>query len=462
MLDKRTVREALDAALSNGADFAELFVENRSNDTISLVGGLVENTISGTDYGAGIRIIKQTESVYAYTNDTSPEHLKQVAKKASLALAGEGRTRVLAFEKQEMKPLVPIGRQPESVGKAEKVFLLKKAHEAARSVSSEITQVRINYLDVVQRVLVANSEGLWAEDERVRTRTSIQTVAEAGGEMQTGHVAPGASLGFEFYERIDLPSYAREAAGTAVTMLHAGFAPSGKMPVVIDNGFGGVIFHEACGHGLEATSVAKGTSVFAGKVGERIASEVLTAIDDGSLPGEWGSSAMDDEGMRTRRNVLIRRGRLEGYMVDRLNGRKMGMATTGSGRRQSYRYAPTSRMTNTYIAPGDSRFEDLIGATENGLYAKKMGGGSVNPATGEFNFAVMEGYLIENGKITRPVRGATLIGNGLSILTKIDMVADNMAFGQGMCGSISGSIPANVGQPAIRVDAMTVGGRKGR
>lgn len=462
MLDKNTVRDALDAALSNGADFSEIFVEDRRSLSIGLVGGLVENAVSGRDYGAGIRVVSGTESVYAYTNDTSPEHLKQVAMKASLALKGIGGESVLDFRKEELRPLAVAAKMPGEIPKREKVFLLKKAHEAASGFSKEITQVRINYMDIVQGVFIANSEGLWIKDERIRTRTSIQTVAEAGGVMQTGHVAPGASLGFEFYDLIDLEDYARQAAETAVVMLHADFAPSGMMPVVIDNGFGGVIFHEACGHGLEATSVAKGTSVFAGKLGQRIASDVLTAVDDGTIPGAWGSSAIDDEGARTKKNVLIEDGILRGYMVDRLNGKKMGMESTGSGRRQSYRYAPTSRMTNTYIAPGKSRFDDLVEGTDYGLYAKKMGGGSVNPATGEFNFSVMEGYLIENGKITRPVRGATLIGNGVSILTKIDMVADNMAFGQGMCGSISGSIPTNVGQPAIRVESMTVGGRKER
>lgn len=462
MLDKRVIAETLDAALSNGADFSEVFVEQRDNQAIGLVGGLVENTVSGQDYGVGIRIIRGIESIYAYTNDTSLENLKNVAKKASFALLGNGNNHILDLRKFDTRPLLEILKYPGDISKMEKVHMLKRAHKAAKGFSDEITQVKINYMDTVQKVLIANSEGLWAEDERVRTRTSIQTIAEFGGEMQTGHFAPGASMGFEFYDTIDLQAYATAASETAVKMIHADFAPSGKMPVVIDNGFGGVIFHEACGHGLEATSVAKGTSVFAGKIGEKIASDLVSAIDDGSIPGQWGSTRLDDEGIETRKNVLIEKGVLKGYMVDRLNSKKMNMAPTGSGRRQSYKYSPTSRMTNTYIGPGKSSFEDLIERTELGLYAKKMGGGSVNPATGEFNFAVMEGYMIENGKIGKPVRGATLIGNGLSILEKIDMVANNLEFGQGMCGSISGSIPVNVGQPALRVKSITVGGRKER
>src|SRR6056297_1368525 len=366
MLNQNLIRGTLDAALSNGADFSEIFVEKRSNQTIGLVGGLVENTVSGQDYGVGIRIIRGTESVYAYTNDTSAEHLKIVAEKASLALAGKSKERVLDFRRRIGTPLMEILKYPGDIGKKEKVHLLKEAHESASGFSDEITQVRINYLDVVQKVLIANSEGLWVEDERVRTRTSIQSVAEAGGEMQTGHFAPGASMGFEFYDTIDLDKYARSASEMAVTMLHADFAPSGKMPVVIENGFGGVIFHEACGHGLEATSVAKGNSVFADKINQKVASEIVTAVDDGTLENEWGSSNIDDEGNPTQKNILIENGILKGYMIDKLNGRRMKMKATGSSRRQSYKYSPTSRMTNTYIANGESNFQDIISNTEKG------------------------------------------------------------------------------------------------
>jgi TldD protein len=243
-------------------------------------------------------------------------------------------------------------------------------------------------------------------------------------------------------------------------MAHGDLCPSGKMPVIIDNGFGGVIFHEACGHGLEATSVAKGTSVYTGKLGEKIASDVVTAIDDGTIPNGWGSFNINDEGEKPQRNVLFENGVLKNYMIDKLGSIRMGMAQTGAGRRQSYQFAPTSRMTNTYIAPGKSSNEEIFKNTEYGLYAKKMGGGSVNPATGDFNFAVLEGYLVENGEITTPVRGATLIGTGLEVIQQIDMVGKELEYGQGMCGSSSGSIPAWVGQPMIRVKEITVGGRK--
>lgn len=265
-------------------------------------------------------------------------------------------------------------------------------------------------------------------------------------------------MGLEFYETTTPEQIGREAVRVALVLTRAKPCPSGRMPVIIDNGFGGVIFHEACGHSLEATAVAKNQSVFAGKLGEQIASSKVTAVDDGTIPNAWGSQTVDDEGNRQQRRVLIRDGVLQMYMVDTLNGRRMNTASTGSGRRQSYKFEPTSRMSNTFIEAGTDTFEDMLAGIEKGLYAKKMGGGSVNPQTGEFNFAVQEGYLIENGKITDPVKGASLIGTGQEILMNIDMVGDNLDRAQGMCGSASGSIPTDVGQPRLRVSSITVGG----
>lgn len=266
-------------------------------------------------------------------------------------------------------------------------------------------------------------------------------------------------MGIEMFDKIDPAYHGKEAARIAHTMLHAKNCPAGNMTVAIDNGFGGVIFHEACGHALEATAVAKGNSVFANKLGEQIASTKVTAIDDGTIPNAWGSLNIDDEGNKTQKNVLIENGILKGYMIDKLNARRMKMEATGSSRRQSYKYQPTSRMTNTYIAAGTDNPDDIIKSIDDGLYAKKLGGGSVNPVTGEFNFAVQEGYLVKNGVIQEPVRGASLIGKGSEVLMDIDMVGNNLELAQGMCGSSSGSIPTNVGQPMIRVKKMTVGGR---
>ena len=308
-------------------------------------------------------------------------------------------------------------------------------------------------------VLVANTEGLYATDRHVRTRMAISAVASANGENQSGSDAPGAGMGLEFFDTVNPKDIGREAARQALVNLSASYCPAGTMTVAIENGFGGVIFHEACGHSLEATAVAIGASQMAGKLGQQIANPKVTAIDDGTIPGAWGSVNMDDEGTPTQRNVLIENGILKSYLIDRLGSRRMGLPMTGSARRQGYGFEATSRMTNTFIANGTDRNEDIIASIENGLYCRKMGGGSVNPLTGAFNFAVTEGYLVRNGKICEPVRGASLIGTGSEILKNIDMVGQNLARAQGMCGSASGSVPTDVGQPLIRVSTIVVGGR---
>ena len=460
MLDKSLVEKILNEALSTGGDFAEVFVEKKNSSSLYMIDGKIESALSGKDFGIGIRIFKDLYSVYGYTNDMSEENLLKTVKKIAQAIKGTKADIAINLLKQDIENYNKIEIYPETVSKKSKIEIMKRGYSSAKNYNNEISQVRVSYGDTKQNILVANSEGIWAEDERVRGRIRIESVASDGTEMQTGSMGPGASKGFEFFENMDIESYGREASRIASTILHAEYSPSGKMPVIIDNGFGGVIFHEACGHGLEATSVAKGNSVFAGKIGQMIASPVVSAVDDGTIPNEWGTINIDDEGTPSRRNLLIENGILKGYMIDKLNGRRMGMASTGSGRRESYKYAPTSRMTNTFILNGKSSLNEMISSVEKGIYAKYMGGGSVNPATGNFNFAVMEGYLIENGKITSPVRGATLIGSGSEILKKIEMVGNNLAYGQGMCGSVSGSICTNVGQPAIKVSEITVGGRK--
>lgn len=460
MLEKSLVEKILNEALSTGGDFAEIFVEKKNNCGLYMIDGKIESSLSGRNFGIGIRIFKDLYSVYGYTNDTTEENLLKTARKIAEAVKGTRGDITINLLKQNIENYNKIEIYPETVLKKNKIDIMRRGYTAAKEYDSEISQVRVSYSDSKQNILVANSEGIWAEDERVRGRIRIESVASSGTEMQTGSMGPGASKGFEFFEKMDIESYGREASRIAKTILHADYSPSGKMPVIIDNGFGGVIFHEACGHGLEATSVAKGNSVFAGKIGEMIASPVVSAVDDGTIPNEWGTINIDDEGTPSRRNLLIENGILKGYMIDKLNGRRMGMASTGSGRRESYKYAPTSRMTNIFILNGKSSLDEMISSVEKGIYARYMGGGSVNPATGNFNFAVMEGYLIENGKITSPVRGATLIGTGSEILKKIEMVGNNLAYGQGMCGSVSGSICTNVGQPAIKVSEITVGGRK--
>ena len=460
MIKKEIAEAVLSKCLITGGDFAEIFEEDSISNSINILNNKVENALGGRTYGIGIRIFKGFKSVYAYTNDNSLTGLLDTAHKAALAL-GELKEEkgIVLNNNREVTNIHKIKLYPEDIDYNKKINVMKIAYKSAKEYSSDISQVGVSYSDKDQKILIANTEGIYLEDRRVRTRLGINAVASKENENQTGFEGPGRSAGFEMFEEIDPEYYGREAARTAHTMLHAKNCPAGNMMVAIDNGFGGVLFHEACGHSLEATSVAKGNSVFANKLGEQIASTKVTAIDDGTIANSWGSINIDDEGNKSQKNILIENGILKSYMIDKLNGRRMGMEATGSSRRQSYKFAPTSRMTNTYIAAGNDDPDEIIKSIKEGLYAKKLGGGSVNPVTGEFNFAVAEGYLVKNGVIQEPVRGASLIGKGKDVLMDIDMVGNNVEQAQGMCGSSSGSIPVNVGQPMIRVKEITVGGR---
>ena len=459
MISREICQRVLGKAVSTGADYAELFAENTVNHNISMIDSRVESIKDAVIAGAAVRVYKGLRSVMATTVDTSEAGLLRCAEAAADAL-GEGTAQIdIVLTGRLFGDIHPIREVPSTVGNARKVAILKEGYFAAKEYSDAISQVSGNLLDVDHNILIANTEGIYTQDRQIRTRIAISAIAQAGGETQTGSCNPGRRMGLEMFDFIDPKAVGIHAAKQAVTMAGAGYCPAGVMPVVIDNGFGGVIFHEACGHSLEASGVAYGRSQFAGKLGQKIANEKVTAIDDGTIPNAWGSINVDDEGTPAQKNVLIENGVLKSYMIDKFNGRRMGMASTGNARRQSYAYTPTSRMTNTYIAPGADKNEDIIASVEYGLYAKEMGGGSVNPVTGEFNFSVNEGYIIRNGQICEPVRGASLVGKGSQIIQNIDMVGSNLDMGQGMCGSSSGSIPTNVGQPMIRVSSITVGGR---
>ena len=460
MVSKKIAEQALHEALKTGGDFAELFVQDTRANSLSLLDGHVESATTNRKHGAGIRIYRGLNSVYVHTNDTSLAGLVAAARKAADAVGTGSECVDVHLTGSIAANIHAIAELPMDVSGSRRAAILKSAHAAATAVSPEITQVRAGLGDTETDVLIANSEGLYVTDRRVYTRLAISAVAAGGGENQSGFSGPGAMMGYELYRtRIDPEESGRIAANMAHTMLHADACPAGVYPVVIDGGFGGVIFHEACGHSLEATSVAYGLSEFCGKLGQQIAAPCVSAVDDGTIPGEWGSLHIDDEGMPTTRLQLIENGVLANYMIDKLGGRRMHMAPTGSGRRQDYTWAPTSRMRNTFICPGQDDEAEMIATMGTGLYAKSMGGGSVNPATGEFNFAVAEGYWVEDGRIVRPVRGASLIGKGGEVLMRIDRVGKTMTMAQGMCGSRSGSIPTNVGQPMIRVSSLTVGGK---
>ncbi len=459
MIEKRLLEQILGIATSSGADFAEVYAEITRNGRITLMNEKIENISDATVSGVGIRAFRGTSTVYGSTSDMSREGLVKCARSVAEAMGecAEGKSVVLT---EKIYPNIhPARIVPTSAELEYKCELLRRACTSAREYDKSVIQAAGALITVDHTILVANTEGLLATDRHIRSRMSVDAVAERDGETQSGSCRPGRGMGLEFFEQVTPEKVGREAAEQAVGNLDAIYCPAGQMPVAIENGFGGVIFHEACGHSLEATAVGIGCSQMCGKLGQMIANEKVTAIDDGTIPGAWGSVNMDDEGNPTRRNVLIENGVLKNYMIDRLGSRRMGMPMTGNSRRESYKYEPTSRMTNTFIDNGPDKNEDIIASIDYGLYAKTMGGGSVNPLTGAFNFTVNEGYIVRGGKLCERVRGAALIGTGSEILRDIDMVGQNLECAQGMCGSSSGSVPTDVGQPLIRVKSITVGGR---
>ncbi len=460
MISQVILEEVLSVALSSGGDFAELYAENTKNSAISLVDGRIDRVTDNTSSGVGVRVFSGTKTVYATTTDLSRNGLVACAKRAA-EIMGELKENISVRLTPTCVPNAHSVRiHPISTDIKRRISILKEACFAARAYDERISQVQGSLLSVDHSILVANSEGLFKTDNHVRTRIAVNSTASSGGENQSGSCSPGRGMGLELFELFNPAEVGIEASRQAIVNLGAGYCPAGQMTVAIENGFGGVIFHEACGHSLEATQVGVGMSEMCGRLGQTVANEKITAIDDGTIPLAWGSVNIDDEGNPTQRNVLIENGVLKKYMIDRLGSRRMGMPMTGNSRRQGYSYEPTSRMTNTFIDNGPDKNEDIIASIEYGLYAKEMGGGSVNPLTGAFNFAVREGYIIRNGKICEAVRGASLIGTGSQILKDIDMVGQNLATGQGMCGSSSGSVPTDVGQPLIRVKKITVGGRQ--
>ena len=459
MISQAILEEVLGVALSSGGDFAEVYAQNTRNNAMTLVGGKIDRIADNTYSGVGVRVFLGQRTVYATTTDLSREGLIKCARNAAEVLGSLKTDICVNLNKTPVIDRHPVLIDPTSADMRTRTDILKAACFAAKEYDEKIAQVQGTLIGVNHSILVANSEGLFKEDKHTRTRLFVSSVSSDMGENQSGTCGPGRGMGLEMFEKFDPKEVGIEASRQAMVNLRADYCPAGQMTVAIENGFGGVIFHEACGHSLEATQVGVGMSEMCGKLGTLVANPKVTAIDDGTIVGAWGSVNIDDEGNPTQRNVLIENGVLKSYMIDRLGSRRMGMPMTGNSRREGYAYEPTSRMTNTFIDNGPDKNEDIIASIEYGLYAKHMGGGSVNPLTGDFNFSVNEGYIVRNGKICEAVRGASLIGTGSQILKDIDMVGQNLDCGQGMCGSSSGSVPTDVGQPLIRVGKITVGGR---
>ena len=446
----------LELAMSRGGDFGELYVEDRHAFSLTLDDGRVERPQDGRELGASVRVVQGDASYFGHVNGVAEGDLLRVAESVAQALRGRARVPV-ALGALEWGRGHPVATPPDEVAAERKAELLRACDESARAEGSDVAQVRVTYAEARRQVEVFNSEGCAAADDRTRVRLGAQAVARRDGRVETGTDTRGGHAGYEVLE--ERPGeVAASAARKALAMLGAREAPTGRLPVVVGNGFGGVLLHEAVGHGLESDAVQKSASVYAGRLGQRVAEPFVNAYDDGARVGAWGSDGIDDEGTPTQRTRIIEEGRLSSYLYDALRARKEGVRSTGNGRRESFRHLPIPRMTNTYFAPGDATSEDLIAGVDRGVYAVSFGGGQVEPATGDFVFGVSEGYLIENGRVTAPVRGATLVGNGLEALRAVDGIAGDLEIATGFCGKAGQSVPAGVGQPHVRIRELTVGG----
>ena len=456
LLAPELASRAIERALRRGGDLAEVYVEERHGFGLTLDDRRVERPQSGSERGVSIRVVAGESSYFGHVDGLGEDDLLRVADSVAQA-AGRGDASPAAFGAPVRGSEHPVATPPGEVDAGRKAALLRLCDETARGAGGEIAQVSAGYAESRQLVEVFNSDGVAAADDRTRVRLAMQVVARRDGVVETGSETRGGHAGFELVaERPE--DVATSAARKALTMLDARGAPTGRMPVVVGNAFGGVLLHEAVGHGLESDAVQKRASVYAGRIGEQVAPDFVTAYDDGSRTGAWGSDGIDDEGTPTQRTTIVEGGRLTSYLYDLIRARRDGVRSTGNGRRESFRHLPWPRMTNTFFAPGDATPEDLIAGVQRGLYAVSFGGGQVEPATGDFVFGVSEGYLIEGGRVTAPVRGATLIGNGLEALKAVDGIAGDLDIASGYCGKAGQRVPAGVGQPHVRLAALTVGG----
>ncbi|MFA5353299.1 MAG: TldD/PmbA family protein [Thermodesulfovibrionales bacterium] len=461
MIDDAILAGLLKRVLLRGGEYADIFVEHRGSTAIQLEDDTIEKVLTGMNAGVGVRLICNGKTAYGFTNDFSLASLHALADTVSKAFTGgteSGKEPV--FDMKRLKPLVtfPVRRDPSGIHVSDKVAIVKKGNEAARKFDPRISQVGVIYRDTLQRVKIFTSDGTIAEEERFYTMGMVQVVAREGETIQTGYEPVGGLIGYELFDENPMEVVGAKAAERAILMLRAGRAPGGRMPVVISSEAGGTMIHEAIGHGLEADLAQQGLSVYSGKKGQQVASSVITVLDDATIPYKRGSFSFDDEGSPSQRNVLVKDGILVNYMYDRLTAMKDGVSSTGNGRRESYDSKPIPRMTNTFIAPGTVDPAEVVRSVDKGLLVRKMGGGQVNTVTGDFVFEVQEGYLIENGEVGEPVRGATLIGSGPEVLNSIDMVGTDLGFSIGTCGKDSQGVPVSDAMPTLRIPEIVVGG----
>ncbi|MBF0328513.1 MAG: TldD/PmbA family protein [Nitrospirae bacterium] len=458
MIDDFLLEKLMKKALKQGGDYADIFVERRVTSAVQLDDNRVEKVTGGTDSGIGIRLIYNGKTAYAYSNDFSEQLLFELADTVSKIAAGDSPSAAVNLKKIRPEKKMVIALPPSAVSLNSKVDIVVRGNNVARKSDSRVVQATVIYRDSIQQVKILTSEGTLCEDERVYTLGVVQIVAVSDGIVQTGYEPAGGHIGFELFEGELIEELAAKAVKRATMMLKAERAPAGRMPVIISSEAGGTMIHEAVGHGLEADLVQQGLSVYSSKKGQEIASRIVTVIDDATIPNKRGSFIFDDEGTQSQRTVLVKNGVLTSYMYDKWTSIKDSVLSTGNGRRESYESKPIPRMTNTFIERGTASPEEVVSSVDRGLFVKKMGGGQVNTVTGDFVFDVQEGYLIENGVVSEPVRGATLIGSGPDILKSIDMVGSDMGFSIGTCGKDGQGVPVSDAMPTLRIPEMVVGG----
>ena len=458
-LDKETINRVIAEALTRGGDFAEVYLENRISRNIVMEESKFKSGLCGISQGAGVRVISGNKTGYAYTDDINLENLLRAARVASYVARDGGSVEPVNISDQLRNSFITVKQPLENIADPERIEIMQRADQAAMDYDERIKMAMISYYDEVRGRVIANSEGTYLRNELPLLFFIVQTMSDDGNARHLSRERLSRHSGFEMFEEVSPEEVARRAAREAIDMLDAEEAPAGMMDVVMQNGWGGVLVHEAVGHPLEADNIAKGIGVFTGKMGQKVASDVFTMIDDGTIPNARGTINFDDEGTQSQKNVLIEKGVLKGYMNDILSARQLGMKRSGNGRRESFRYMPIPRMTNTFINNGDSDPEDILASTSKGIYVQSLSGGSVNPVTGVFNFTCREAYLIENGRKTKPVKGATLIGSCLEVISNIDAVGNDLDFGPGICGK--GQVAeVDAGQPTVRIRGINVGGSK--
>lgn len=462
--------EIFKQALAKGGDLAELFFEDTAATRVVFEGGKVDRVIDGIDRGVGLRIIFESKSVYGYTTDLSQDSLLALAKALSAAVTGGAKapkTSATLRSNADFKPArqvqtdigdYKIGRSPRSIPLEAKIEIASRMDRAARAELPDARQVTAVVIDTLRKILVVNSDGLYASDQKTYLTGVTQVVGQAGSRVETSHESDGGYVGLEFFDTRTPESIGKEAARRVKVLLGASPAPAGTLPVVLSSEAGGTMIHEAVGHGLEADLACNGLSVYQNKLGHPVASPLITVVDDGTMLAKRGSYAFDDEGTASKKNVLIQDGVLKAYLVDRLSAMKFDLMATGNGRRESFRHQPIVRMTNTYIAPGKDDPAKILRDTPYGVFVKAMGGGQVNTVTGDFVFAITEGYLIRDGKLGEAIRGATLVGNGPKVLSIVDRVGTDLGFATGTCGKDGQGAPVTDAQPTLRVPELTVGG----